>query len=60
MGALIFKCPTTHRTFRSNFKVTSEELKGLPPAASMQLRCDICKERHVFVLAECAVDDEKT
>jgi len=60
MGALIFKCPTTHRTFRSNFKVTSEELKGLPPAASMQLRCDICKERDVFVLAECAVDDEKT
>jgi len=25
----------------------------------MQLRCGICKERHVFVLAECAVDDEK-
>jgi hypothetical protein len=39
--------------------IAAEELKDLPPAASMQLRCDICKERHVFVLAECAVDDEK-
>jgi len=53
MGALIFKCPTTQRTFRSNFKVTSEELKDLPPAASMQLRCDICKtEISIFTSPE--------
>ena len=59
MGVLIFKCPTTHRTFRSNFKVTSAELKEIPPAKTMQLRCEICKERHVFVLSECTVDSEK-
>lgn len=59
MGALIFRCPTTHRTFRSNFKVTSEELKNLPRSASMTLRCDVCRERHLFVLSECTIDEEK-
>jgi hypothetical protein len=58
MGALIFCCPTTHRTFRSNFRATSEELKKISPTATMELRCEICNERHTFVVGQCTVDDK--
>jgi hypothetical protein len=56
MGALVFRCPTTQKTFRSDFRATDEELKCISPAATMELRCEICRERHVFVLRECTVD----
>jgi hypothetical protein len=58
MGALVFRCPTTHEPFRSNFRATPEELKRISPAATMELRCEICKERHVFVVIECTTDDQ--
>jgi hypothetical protein len=43
--------------FRSNFRATPEELKRISPAATMELRCKICKELHVFVVTECTIDD---
>jgi hypothetical protein len=58
MGGLTFRCPDTQRTFHSNFRVTSEELAAIPPTATMQLRCEICKSHHVFVLAQCTVGYE--
>jgi len=58
MGALVFRCPTTHEPFRSNFRATSEELKRIPRTATIELRCEICKEHHTFVVAECTVDDK--
>ena len=57
MGALVFRCPTTHEPFRSNFRATPEELKRISRAATMELRCEICKQRHVFVVTECTIDD---
>jgi len=57
MDALIFQCPSTHRTFRSNFRATREELTKIPRTAVIQLRCEICKEHHTFVVAECTVED---
>ena len=58
MGALVFRCPTTHEPFRSNFRATPEELKRISPVATMELRCEICKERHVFVVIECTIGDQ--
>lgn len=58
MGALVFRCPTTHEPFRSSFRATLEELKRISPTATMELRCKICKERHVFVVIECTIDDQ--
>lgn len=58
MGALVFRCPNTHEPFRSNFRATAEELKRISPAATMELRCEICKRRHVFVVTECTIDDQ--
>jgi hypothetical protein len=52
MGALVFRCPTTYEIFRSNFRATREELKRISSTATMELRCEICKERHVFVVTE--------
>lgn len=58
MGALVFRCPTTHEAFRSNFRATSEELKRISSTATMELRCEICKGRHLFVVTECTIDDQ--
>jgi hypothetical protein len=58
MSALIFRCPNTQKTFRSNFRATKEDLAAIPPTASMQLRCEICKSPHMFVLAQCTVGYE--
>ena len=33
--------------FRSNSRATPEELKRISRAATMELRCKICKQRHV-------------
>ena len=40
MGALVFRCPTTHEPFRSNFRATPEELKRIsgPPQWSCAAR----------------------
>jgi hypothetical protein len=57
LGFLIFRCPATGRTFRSQFRATIEDLKAVPRAVTMKLRCEICKERHAFVVAECAIDE---
>jgi len=58
MGALVFRCPATHEAFRSNFRATSEELKRISSTATMELRCEICKGRHLFVVTECTIDDQ--
>jgi hypothetical protein len=57
MGALVFRCPSTREPFRSDFRATREELKRISPTATMELRCEICKERHLFVVTECTIDD---
>lgn len=57
MGALVFRCPNTLKTFRSNFRATADELKKVSPNATMTLRCEICKKRHEFVVAECSIDE---
>ena len=57
MGALIFRCPVSGKAFRSEFRASLEDLKAIPRAAKIQLNCEICKERHAFVLAECAIDE---
>jgi hypothetical protein len=58
MGALIFRCPATGKTFRSEFRASIEDLKAIPRAEKIQLHCEICKERHAFVLAECTIDEQ--
>jgi hypothetical protein len=45
------------KTFRSEFRASIEDLKAIPRAEKIQLHCEICKERHAFVLAECAIDE---
>jgi hypothetical protein len=57
LGVLVFRCATTGQTFPSQFRATALELQSIPRDAKMQLRCDACKQRHDFLLAECAVED---
>jgi hypothetical protein len=59
MGILVFRCPMTLQTFRSQFKATAEELRGIPPTATMELRCEICRQRHVFLVRQCTLDDQE-
>jgi len=57
MGFLVFRCRTTGKKFRSNFRATVEELKSLSPQATMALRCEVCQQRHSFDLAQCSIAD---
>ncbi len=58
MGALVFRCPGTGETFRTGFSASRDELMQLPRGATIELRCDVCRQRHVFILAECQIQDD--
>jgi hypothetical protein len=58
LGFLVFRCHGTGKRFRSNFKATTEELQSLPPRTAMELRCDVCGQRHRFDLAQCSIEED--
>jgi hypothetical protein len=57
MGTLVFQCPATGQRFDTGFQATRDELKAIPPTATMQLRCEICRGRHSFIVIECDIKE---
>ena len=59
VGFLIFRCRITGKQFRSNFRATPEDLKDVPPKSSIEILCEVCKERHRFDIAQCSIADDE-
>jgi len=59
MGTLVFECPVSRKTFKSEFQATAEDLKSIQQGGTIELQCEICKSRHKFELARCSIDEEK-
>lgn len=58
LGALRFRCDFTGQEFRSAFQATPEDLAKIPAEATMELRCEVCRQRHTFQMSQCSIDDE--
>jgi hypothetical protein len=55
MSQLILSCAKTGRAFKSDFRVTSIDLRHVPPKWKATLLCAICHHVHEFNFAEARV-----
>jgi hypothetical protein len=48
----------TGQEFSSPFQATAEELAKIPADATMELRCEVCRQRHTFKMSQCSIDED--
>lgn len=58
MGRLMFCCAGTGREFDSGFRGTAEDLHQIPPDYTMNVRCSVCHQVHVFKLSDARISDD--
>lgn len=57
MGPVIFTCPKTQNEFDSGFRAEAADLKAMPRAAAVRLRCAVCGGTHEFKFADGRVEE---